>query len=68
MQDLTFRVLEKTMIKEREKINRGSYMSAHDLLNLLNELGKRDKMQGLSNILSLFHNGLINSIISEHKC
>ena len=23
-------------------INRGSYMSAHDLLNLLNELGKRD--------------------------
>ena len=25
-------------------INRGSYMSAHVLLNLLNELGKRDKM------------------------
>ena len=25
------------------KINRGSYMSAHVLLNLLNELGKRDK-------------------------
>ena len=24
--------------------NRGSYMSAHVLLNLLNELGKRDKM------------------------
>ena len=23
--------------------NRGSYMSAHVLLNLLNELGKRDK-------------------------
>ena len=31
-------------------------MSAHVLLNLLNELGKRDKMQGLSNILSLFRN------------
>ena len=29
-------------------------MSAHVLLNLLNELGKRDKMQGLSSILSLF--------------
>ena len=25
-------------------LNRGSYMSAHVLLNLLNELGKRDKM------------------------
>ena len=29
-------------------------MSAHDLLNLLNELGKRDKMRGLPCILSLF--------------
>ena len=28
-------------------------MSAHVLLNLLNELGIRDKMQGLSSILSL---------------
>ena len=27
-------------------IHRGSYMSAHVLLNLLNELGKRDKMRG----------------------
>ena len=35
-------------------INRGSYMSAHVLLNLLNELGKRDKMRGLPSILSLF--------------
>ena len=32
--------------------NRGSYMSVHVLLNLLNELGKRDKMRGLY-ILSL---------------
>ena len=37
---------------------RGSYMSAHVLLNLLNELGKRDKMQGLPIILSLFRNKL----------
>ena len=29
-------------------------MSAHVLLNLLNKLGKRDKMQGLPSILSLF--------------
>ena len=31
-------------------------MSAHVLLNLLNELGKRDRMRGLPSILSLFHN------------
>ena len=41
-------------------LNRGSYMSAHVLLNLLNELGKRDKMRGLPS--------LINSIIQEHEC
>ena len=29
-------------------------MSVHVLLNLLNELGKRDKMRGLPSILSLF--------------
>ena len=31
-------------------------MSAHVLLNLLNELGKGDKMLGLLSILSLFRN------------
>ena len=31
-------------------------MSAHVLLNLLNELGKRDKIRGLPSILSLFCN------------
>ena len=31
-------------------------MSAHVLLNLLNEFGKRDKMRGLASILSLFRN------------
>ena len=36
--------------------NRGSYVSGLVLLNLLNELGKRDKMRGLPSILSLFHN------------
>ena len=33
-------------------VNRGSYMSAHVLLNLFNELGKRDKMR----------------VIQEHEC
>ena len=33
-------------------------MSAHVLLNSLNELRKRDKMRGLLSILSLFRNEL----------
>ena len=43
-------------------------MSTHVLLNLLNELGKRDKMLGLPSILYLFRNDLINSIMQEHEC
>ena len=31
-------------------------MSAHVLLNLLNEFGKRDKMRGLPSSLSIFRN------------
>ena len=34
-------------------LNRGSYMSAHVLFNLSNELGKRDKMRGLLD--SIYH-------------
>ena len=37
-------------------LNRGYYVSAHVLLNLVNELGKSDKMRGLPSILSLFRN------------
>ena len=33
-------------------------MSAHVLLNLLNELGKIEKMRGLQSILSIFRNEL----------
>ena len=42
-------------------------MSAHVLLSLLTELGKSNKMRGLSSILSLFATSLINSIIQEHE-
>ena len=38
-------------------------LRAHVLLNLLNELEKRDKKRGLPSILSLFCNKLTNSII-----
>ena len=41
-------------------------MSAHVYLNLSNNMGKRDKMQGLLGILSLFCNEF-NSIIQEHE-
>ena len=37
-------------------LHRGSYMSAYVLLNLLKELGKRDKIRGLLSILSFFRN------------
>ena len=45
------------------------HMSAHVLLNLLNMLGKSDKMQGLPTILwyHFFATSLINSIIQEHE-
>ena len=49
-------------------LNRGSYMSAHVLLNLLSELGKRDEMRGLPSIYPFFATSLINSIIQEHEC
>ena len=39
-------------------VYRGSSKSAHVLLNLLNKLGKRDKMRGLPSILSHFRNEL----------
>ena len=35
-------------------LHRGSYMSAHVLLNLLNEFEKRDKMRGLPSIFISF--------------
>ena len=44
-------------------------MSAHILLDLSNELWKRDKMRVMSSILSLFYaTSLINSILQEHEC
>ena len=43
-------------------------MSVQVLLNLLNELRKRDKMHGLQSILLFFATSLINSIIQEYEC
>ena len=38
-----------------------------ELLNLTNDLGKRDKRRDLRSILSLFATSLINSILQEHE-
>ena len=43
-------------------------MSAHVLLNLSNELGKRDEMLGSLAIYLVSPTRLINSIIQEHEC
>ena len=40
-------------------------MSAHVLLNLLNETRKSDKMRG---VYRFFATSLIKSIIQEHEC
>ena len=47
--------------------NRGSYMSAHVLLNLLNKLGKEIKCEACRFYL-FFAAILVNSIIQEHEC
>ena len=49
-------------------IHRGFHISAHVLSNLLNELGKRDKMRGLPSILPFLAMSFINSIIQEQEC
>ena len=41
-------------------------MRAHVLLNLLNEIGKKDKMRGLPSILSLFRNEF-NQFNTEYR-
>ena len=40
-------------------------MSGCVLLNLLNKVGKRDKMRGLPSILSLYHNEFNNFNITR---
>ena len=49
-------------------INRGSYMSAHFLLNLLNKLRKKIKCEACRAFYPFFATSLINSIIQEHEC
>ena len=49
-------VLYVPVVPLQNKIYSGSYMSAHVLFNLLNKLGKSDKMRGLPSFLLLFRN------------
>ena len=52
----------KTTNKQQTNItlHRGSYMSAHVLLNLLNKLGKKIRCEAMHNILSVFPNEFNN--------
>ena len=43
-------------------------MSAHVLLNLLNELGKREIKCEACGAFIFFATSLINSIIQKHEC
>ena len=56
-----------SILKKQSNINRGSYMSAHVLLNLINELGKKDKMQCFAEHFITFSQQ-VNSIMHEYKC
>ena len=53
---VSYYVIISYAVMHGKLLYRGSYMSAHVLLILLNELGERDKMRGLPSILSLFRN------------
>ena len=46
----TFSFIVKARCVLIRDTNRGSYMSAHVILNLFNELGKRDQMIGLPGV------------------
>ena len=60
----TIATYDHTVIKRYRR----SYMSAHVLLNLSNELGKRDKMRNLPSILSLFRNKFNKFNKQEQEC
>ena len=67
-----FQKEKKKLLKELTRLNvcwkRGSYMIAHVLLNLFNELGRRDKIRGLPSILPQFLTRLINLIMQKYEC
>ena len=49
-------------------INRGSNMSGHSILNLLNELVKLILCEALPSTISVLPTSLINSVLNEHEC
>ena len=52
----------------KQNTHRGSYMSAHVLLNLLNELRNRDKMRAACRASNIFFaTGLMKSILQDHE-
>ena len=64
----TIRQIDHYSLQQARWLNRGSYTSAHVLLNLLNELGEKIWCEDLPSILSVSPTSLINSIKQEHDC
>ena len=58
---------EKTIENNGIQLHRGSYMSTHVLLNLLNEFGKKSRREAMSSIFSVSSTSLINSTIQEYE-
>ena len=49
-------------------VYRGSNMSGHSILNLLNELVKLILCEALPSTISVLPTSLINSVLNEHEC
>ena len=65
LQSEAYKTLKKLVfqykIVKKRTVNRGSNMSAHVLLNLLNKLGKKNRCEALPSILLVFPNKCSNT-------
>ena len=63
----TSQTTDQSIALQEETIYRGSYMSTHVLLNLSNELGKRENARLAEHFIVFFAMSLIYSIKHEHE-
>ena len=62
------RLIITNQMEEFINKHRGSYLSHHVLLNLLNRFGKRDNIEPWQAFYHFFAASLINLKIQEHEC
>ena len=60
--------MQSSRFRHIHTYDRGSYMSAHVLFILLNELRKSNKWEACRAFDLFFATSLIKSIIQEHEC